>query len=62
MNIEIMTEILQMMIMNAITLAQENHHSEIDVEHILFSMLETDALDGLLERLKRYDKSFLCLC
>ena len=34
MNPEIMTEILQLIINNAVTKAQENHHSQITVEHV----------------------------
>ncbi len=51
MNIEIMTEQLQMVIANAINEAISKHHSEICTEHILLSMLSGDSIDGILERL-----------
>jgi ATP-dependent Clp protease ATP-binding subunit ClpB len=51
MNPEIMTELLQQIIANAVTHAQENHHSTLTCEEILQAMLEDDSLDTLLERL-----------
>ena len=47
MNPEIMTEILQQIMNNAITNAQEHHHSEITVEHVLCAMAQDDNLDGI---------------
>ena len=51
MNIELMTEQLQMIIGEAIKLAMNNHHSEICPEHILSCMLNGDNLDGIFTRL-----------
>ena len=51
MNIEKMTELLQMVIINAIDIAKKNHNSEVCAEHILSSILESDNLDTLFERL-----------
>ena len=39
MNIEQMTEALQAIIMRALSKAQENHHSEVTIEHILLAMV-----------------------
>ena len=50
MNIEQMTEQLQSFIMAALTLAQENHNSELTEDHVLSAMLESDDLDGIWER------------
>lgn len=58
MNIEQMTEQLQAIIMNALTLAQENHNSELSVEHLLKTMLEDSGLDGIWQRLS-LDKNTL---
>ncbi len=46
-----MTEQLQSIILNAVNLARQRHHSEITAEHILSAMLEDDGLDGIFERL-----------
>ena len=51
MNMELMTEHLQMIMANAINLAISSHHSEIGPEHIFSSMLKDDNLDGIFERL-----------
>ena len=51
MDIEKMTEALQSIIMAALTKAQENHNSELCIEHILASMLEDNGLDGIWSRL-----------
>ena len=51
MNIEQMTEQLQSLIVAALGKAQENHNSELTVEHILSAMLEDDSLDGIWSRL-----------
>jgi len=51
MNVEIMTEILQSVIMQALTKAQTNGNSEIDVSHVLSAMLEDSSLDGIWTRL-----------
>ncbi len=51
MNIEQMTEQLQSFIMAALQKAQTNRNSELSVEHVLCAMLESDALDGIFERM-----------
>ena len=51
MDIEKMTEALQAIIMSAFTKAQENHNSELCIEHIIASMLEDNGLDGIWSRL-----------
>ena len=51
MDLEKMTEALQSLIMSALSKAQENHNSELCVEHILASMLEDTGLDGIWSRL-----------
>ena len=61
MNPEIMTEILQQIINNAVTKAQENHHSQIVVEHVLCAMCEDDNLDGIFERMNVPKSKFLTI-
>ena len=61
MNPEIMTEILQLIINNAVTKAQENHHSQITVEHVLCAMCEDDNLDGIFERINVPKSKFLTI-
>ena len=61
MNPEIMTEILQLIINNAVTKAQENHHSQITVEHVLCAMGEDDNLDGIFERINVPKSKFLTI-
>ena len=61
MNPEIMTEILQLIINNAVTKAQENHHSQITVEHVLCAMCEDDNLDGIFERINVPKSKFLAI-
>ena len=61
MNPEIMTEILQVIINNAVTKAQENHHSQITVEHVLCAMCEDDNLDGIFERINVPKSKFLTI-
>ena len=61
MNPEIMTEILQQIINNAVTKAQENHHSQIAVEHVLCAMCEDDNLDGIFERMNVPKSKFLTI-
>ncbi len=61
MNPEILTEILTTIMQRAISLAQENHHSTITVEHILQAMCEDDTLDGIFERLNIDKSQFLTL-
>lgn len=61
MNPEIMTEILQQIINNAVTKAQENHHSQITVEHVLCAMCEDDNLDGIFERINVPKSKFLTI-
>lgn len=61
MNPEIMTEILQLIINNAATKAQENHHSQITVEHVLCAMCEDDNLDGIFERINVPKSKFLTI-
>ena len=61
MNPEIMTEILQLIINNAVTKAQENHHSQITVEHVLCAMCEDDNLDGIFERMNVPKSKFLTI-
>ena len=61
MNPEIMTEILQQIINNAVTKAQENHHSQIAVEHVLCAMCEDDSLDGIFERMNVPKSKFLTI-
>lgn len=61
MNPEIMTEILQQIMNNAITKAQEHHHSEIAVEHVLCAMAEDDTLDGIFERIHVPKSKFLTI-
>ena len=61
MNPEIMTEILQLIINNAVTKAQENHHSQITVEHVLCAMCEDDNLDGIFERINVQKSKFLTI-
>jgi ATP-dependent Clp protease ATP-binding subunit ClpB len=51
MNIEQMTEILQSVIMNALTKAQQNSNAELSCEHILAAMIEDGGLEGIFERL-----------
>lgn len=51
MNIEQMTEILQHIMMNAITKAQSSRNAELSCEHILAAMIEEGSLDGIFERL-----------
>ncbi len=51
MNIEKMTELLKMVIVQAVDKARANKHSEVSAEHILSSVLEEDTLDTLFERL-----------
>lgn len=58
MNPDILTEKLQEILQNAITMAQSQHHSEIGCVHLLKAMLEDDTLDGIWERL-HLDKSQL---
>lgn len=59
MNPEIMTEILQGILNNAIMMAQENHHSEVTVEHVLCAMAEDDNLNGIFERLHIQKSRFI---
>ena len=61
MNPQIMTEILQLIINNAVTKAQENHHSQITVEHVLCAMCEDDNLDGIFERINVPKSKFLTI-
>ena len=61
MNPEITTEILQVIINNAVTKAQENHHSQITVEHVLCAMCEDDNLDGIFERINVPKSKFLTI-
>ena len=61
MNPEIMTEILQLIINNAVTKAQENHHSQITVEHVLCAMCEDVNLDGIFERINVPKSKFLTI-
>ena len=61
MNPEIMTEILQVIINNAVTKAQENHHSQITVEHVLCAMCEDNNLDGIFERINVPKSKFLTI-
>lgn len=61
MNPEIMSEILQLIINNAVTKAQENHHSQITVEHVLCAMCEDDNLDGIFERINVPKSKFLTI-
>lgn len=61
MDPEIMTEILQLIINNAVTKAQENHHSQITVEHVLCAMCEDDNLDGIFERINVPKSKFLTI-
>lgn len=61
MNPEIMTEILQLIINNAVAKAQENHHSQITVEHVLCAMCEDDNLDGIFERINVPKSKFLTI-
>lgn len=61
MNPEIMTEILQLIINNAVTKAQEKHHSQITVEHVLCAMCEDDNLDGIFERINVPKSKFLTI-
>ena len=61
MNPEIMTEILQLIINNAVTKAQEKHHSQITVEHVLCAMCEDDNLDGIFERINVQKSKFLTI-
>lgn len=61
MNPEIMTEILQLIINNAVTKAQEIHHSQITVEHVLCAMCEDDNLDGIFERINVPKSKFLTI-
>lgn len=61
MNPEIMTEILQQIINNAVTKAQEKHHSQITVEHVLCAMCEDDNLDGIFERINVPKSKFLTI-
>ena len=61
MNPQIMTEILQLIINNAVTKAQENHHSQITVEHVLCPMCEDDNLDGIFERINVPKSKFLTI-
>lgn len=61
MNPEIMTEILQLIINNAVTKAQENHHSQITVEHVLCALCEDDNLDGIFERINVPKSKFLTI-
>ena len=61
MNPEIMTEILQVIINNAVTKAQEKHHSQITVEHVLCAMCEDDNLDGIFERINVPKSKFLTI-
>lgn len=49
MNIEKMTERLQMILMNAIKLAQEYGHSELTSAHVLRAMLDDDGIENLLK-------------
>ena len=50
MNPDILTEKLQEILQRAITVAQENHHSEVTSAHIISAMCEDDILDGIFER------------
>ena len=61
MNPEIMTEILQQIINNAITKAQENHNSLVTVEHVLCAMAEDDNLDGIFQRINVPKSKFLTI-
>lgn len=61
MNIEQMTEQLQHIILTALSKAQENHHSELSVEHILQAMFEDDSLDGIWSRLNMDKETCLTL-
>ena len=51
MNPDILTEKLQEILQRAITVAQENHHSEVTSAHIISAMCEDDILDGIFERI-----------
>lgn len=51
MNIEQMTDQLQSLIMMALTNAQQHHHSEITIAHMLAAMTEDSGLDGIWQRL-----------
>ena len=51
MNIDQMTEQLQTIISNAVTLAQQKNNSELCCEHVLAAMLSDNGLDGIFERL-----------
>ena len=61
MNPEIMTEILQQIINNAVTKAQENHNCQITVEHVLCAMAEDDNLNGIFERINVPKSKFLTI-
>lgn len=51
MNIEKMSEKLQMIVMHAMELAKENGHSSIDAIHFLKAILEDSVLDGYYKRI-----------
>ncbi|MCI5724171.1 MAG: AAA family ATPase [Erysipelotrichaceae bacterium] len=51
MNIEHMTEVLQNIIMQAVTLAQQSQSPDIKIEHILDVMSKDENLDGIWQRL-----------
>ena len=51
MNVEQMTEQLQQIIISALGRAQQKHCSELTIEHVLASILESDAADGIWKRL-----------
>ena len=51
MNIEKMTEALQMIILAAMTRAQENYNVEVAPEHILLAMLDDSNMDGIWSRI-----------
>ena len=51
MNIEQMTEQLQAIILNALTIAQSNGNPELSAEHLLAAMCADDTLDGIWKRL-----------
>ncbi len=50
MNIEKMTERLQTILMNALTLVQESSHSELTNAHIFYAMMNDDGITSLLNQ------------
>ena len=57
MNIEQLTQKAQETLMEAVNFAMGQNHAQVDLEHILISLLNNDSLDSLFDELKQNKQS-----